>query len=86
MPRFICESCGTGLYTAALPTRLIDPACPSCGAPFDKQHEADGAELEPVLISAVPEPAHVRPYDGGASLLARHRPIVVRPEPELGTP
>ena len=32
MPRFTCESCGTGLYSAARTAALIDPTCPTCGA------------------------------------------------------
>ena len=79
MPHFFCEPCGMRLNSAALPERLLDPACPGCGAPFSHQHEVDG--LEPARARP-----HVRPYDGGASLLARHRPIEVRPETGIGVP
>jgi hypothetical protein len=31
MPRFICSSCKTGLYSAAHNADLIDSRCPACG-------------------------------------------------------
>jgi hypothetical protein len=35
MPEFMCESCGTRLYSAARSADLIDPDCPACGASAD---------------------------------------------------
>jgi hypothetical protein len=35
VPQFICSSCGTGLYSAARTTDLIDASCPTCGASSD---------------------------------------------------
>jgi hypothetical protein len=41
MPPYTCESCGTGLYSAARPTSLIRPSCPTCGAPFHQRREVE---------------------------------------------
>ena len=58
MPHFTCESCGTGLYSAARSGNLIDPSCPSCGASFQAQREVerwddDGGGVGPIPM-AVP--------------------------------
>jgi hypothetical protein len=39
MPHLICESCGTGLFSAARPASLIDSSCPTCGAALPLQRE-----------------------------------------------
>lgn len=57
MPRFICDSCAAGLYSAASPDRLIDPTCPTCGSPFERQREVAG--LEPLPFVAIPAAARL---------------------------
>lgn len=57
MPHFICDSCGTRLYSAARPANLIDPGCPACGASFEVQRQVerrydDGGSLSPTLAAA----------------------------------
>ena len=51
MPRFKCESCEATLYSAARPTNLIDPSCPSCGAPFEEQRELELVAVAPLAAA-----------------------------------
>ena len=64
MPRFICESCGTGLYSAARPGNLIDPSCPFCRASLQAQREVerwddDGGGLRLIVPATAATPMEV---------------------------
>jgi hypothetical protein len=54
MPHFSCESCGKGLYSAARPINLIDPSCPTCGAPVHRQREVERRDDEGSNLRATP--------------------------------
>ena len=63
MPRFNCESCEATLYSAARPGNLIDPSCPSCGAPFEAQREVErwddeGGSFRRAAVAPVGATAH----------------------------
>jgi hypothetical protein len=54
MAHFTCESCGASLYTATRPARLIDPSCPTCGAPLQQQREVERERWDDEGLGRIP--------------------------------
>jgi hypothetical protein len=88
MPRFICDSCGTRLYSAARTADLIDPGCPACAASADAPRVRDQASHvrstsrtwrpSPIGVTST---GHQRVADHFGAFMARGREAQARHEP-----